>query len=132
MMILTNPSLEKIFPIILNISAFTGTLGCVFFLKWFGRRGSLLIGSLLISIFSLMLAYDFQNFNLTNVEENSPLSRGIIPIILLLIRITFSLTLGPVVWVYITEIVQPNITPLATTLNWLSLAINNTLFPIFL
>ena len=101
-MVLTNPSLEKIFPIILNISAFTGTLGSVLFLKWFGRRNSLIIGSFIITVCTFILAMNFSHFDLANPEDNSALSKGIVPIILLLTRITFSLTLGPIIWVYLT------------------------------
>ena len=49
---------------------------------------------------------------------------------ILLIRLSFSFTLGPLVWLYNTEIVQPNIMPLATTINWITVSIVNTSYPI--
>lgn len=42
----------------------------------------------------------------------------------------FGFTLGPVVWVYLPEIVQPNVLPYATLVNWLSAAAVMFLFPV--
>lgn len=42
----------------------------------------------------------------------------------------FGLSLGPVVWLYIPEIVQPNIIPYSTAANWISASLVISLFPI--
>lgn len=42
----------------------------------------------------------------------------------------FGLTLGPVVWVYLPEIVQPNVLPYATGTNWGTAAFIMLLFPV--
>ena len=42
----------------------------------------------------------------------------------------FGLTLGPVVWLYIPEIVQPNIVPFSTGMNWTGTSLVLLLFPI--
>ena len=42
----------------------------------------------------------------------------------------FGLSLGPVVWLYIPEIVQPKIIPYSTASNWISASIVIILFPI--
>lgn len=49
---------------------------------------------------------------------------------MIIIRTTFACTTGPVVWIYVSETVQPNIVAIATTVNWMTIAIANTLFPI--
>lgn len=41
----------------------------------------------------------------------------------------FGLSLGPVVWLYIPEIVQPNIVPFSTMANWISAFLIMLLFP---
>ena len=42
----------------------------------------------------------------------------------------FGLSLGPVVWLYIPEVVQPNIVPFSTGINWGGAALVMLLFPI--
>ena len=42
----------------------------------------------------------------------------------------FGLSLGPVVWLYIPEIVQPRIVPFSTATNWIIASIVIILFPI--
>jgi hypothetical protein len=42
----------------------------------------------------------------------------------------FGLSLGPVVWLYILEIVQPKIVPYSTAGDWISASIVIILFPI--
>lgn len=42
----------------------------------------------------------------------------------------FGLTLGPVVWIYLSEIAQPNILSLATAANWGTCSIVMLFFPI--
>lgn len=42
----------------------------------------------------------------------------------------FGMSLGPVVWLYIPEIVQPNIVPFSTGMNWTGTSLVVLLFPI--
>lgn len=42
----------------------------------------------------------------------------------------FGLSLGPVVWLYIPEIVSPKIVPFSTLSNWISASMVILLFPI--
>ncbi len=49
---------------------------------------------------------------------------------MVLFMASFGCTLGPVVWVYLPEIVQPNVLPYATMINWASAAAIMLLFPI--
>ena len=49
---------------------------------------------------------------------------------LVLFMANFGFTLGPVVWVYLPEIVQPNVLPYATMVNWASAAFIMLLFPV--
>ena len=132
LMLMTMPSLEKIFPIFLNIIAISGAIGSIVVLKCLGRKGALIYGSFLIGIFLFIVGYNFYIFNFDDLMDNSSLSKSIFVVMIVLIRFVFSLTLGPIVWLYITEIVQPNIVPFATTLNWISVSLVNTFFPILM
>ena len=42
----------------------------------------------------------------------------------------FGLSLGPIVWLYIPEIVQPNFIPFTTAINWTGASLTVILFPI--
>ena len=49
---------------------------------------------------------------------------------LFLYMAVFGVSLGPVVWLYIPEIVQPKIVPFSTATNWISCSLIIILFPI--
>lgn len=44
--------------------------------------------------------------------------------------ITYSLTLGPTVWMYVPEIIPAKFVPFATTLNWLASSMCIIILPI--
>jgi hypothetical protein len=44
--------------------------------------------------------------------------------------IDFGFTIGPIAWIYIPEIVEPNVIPYSTTMSWISSSIVIVLFPI--
>ena len=45
-------------------------------------------------------------------------------------RGAFSLSIGPVVWLYLPEIVEPSTTGIATMLNWLAAAFVSFAYPV--
>lgn len=58
------------------------------------------------------------------------LSLGLIIFGLVLFMANFGITLGPVVWVYLPEIVQPKILSYAAMVNWLTAAFIMLFFPV--
>lgn len=62
--------------------------------------------------------------------EYQGLGLALIIIGLILFMADFGLTLGPVVWVYLPEIVQADIMPYATGVNWGTAAFIMLLFPV--
>lgn len=44
--------------------------------------------------------------------------------------VAFGLSVGPIVWLYISEVVQPEVMPLSIGVNWVSSSIVIILFPI--
>lgn len=63
-------------------------------------------------------------------SPSSNIGLGFIILGLILFMANFGLTLGPVVWVYLPEIVQPDIMPYATGVNWGTAAFIMLLFPV--
>lgn len=51
---------------------------------------------------------------------------------LVIFMANFGLSLGPIVWLYIPEIVEPEVVPFSTLSNWASAAIVMILFPIMI
>ncbi len=49
---------------------------------------------------------------------------------LLSFMVNFAFTLGPLVWMYVPQVAQPNIVTLATAMNWFGATLVMFLFPI--
>jgi hypothetical protein len=64
------------------------------------------------------------------IKDASSLGEPLILIGLFMFMAVFGLSLGPVVWLYIPEIVQPKIVPYSTASNWISASLVIILFPI--
>jgi len=96
-----------------------------YLLTLIGRKALLQAGAFMACVGCGIIAIGFF------LENTSP-GISIVMIIfgLVLFMANFGFTLGPVVWVYLPEIVQPNILPYATMVNWISAAIIMLLFPI--
>jgi len=63
-------------------------------------------------------------------DSNDGLGSGLILFGLVVFMANFGLSLGPVVWLYIPEIVQPSIVPYSTLVNWGGASLVMLLFPI--
>lgn len=63
-------------------------------------------------------------------DSNTTLGNVLILTGLVIYMANFGVSLGPVVWLYIPEIVQPKIVPFSTGLNWTGAALTMILFPI--
>ena len=124
------PFIEKIFPVLINIVAIMGCFIAIPVIQRIGRKKTLTYGSLSLSISLGILSLSLGKFNFTNIETNSTLHSIWIMFVFIFIRLIFSISLGPLVWMYVPEIVQPNIVPYPTMLNWMTVAGVNLLFPI--
>lgn len=93
-------------------------------LRKFGRRTILLYGALFEGIACALIMIGF----FINGDDNS--GDSLILAGLFLYMAVFGLSLGPVVWLYIPEIVQPKIVPYSTASNWISASLVIILFPI--
>jgi hypothetical protein len=63
-------------------------------------------------------------------DDNSDLGSGFILTGLVIFMANFGISLGPVVWLYIPEVVQPGVVPYSTGINWAGAATVMIFFPI--
>ncbi len=96
-----------------------------YLLSRLGRRTILLFGTLLEGIACILISVGF-----FIKDNNSSASEVMILIGLFFYMAVFGLSLGPVVWLYIPEIVQPRIVAYSTTSNWICASLVIILFPI--
>jgi MFS family permease len=107
---------------------FEQTLGCFitgFALAKFGRKAILQFGSFTIGIACLLITIGF-----FIKETSKDASEYLVLTGLFAFMLFFGFSLGPVVWLYIPEIVQPNIVPYSTASNWIGASFVVILFPI--
>ena len=91
----------------------------------FGRKTILQGGVIGSVITNLIIAVGF----FMN-ESNPNISVILILVGLFSFMANFGLSLGPIVWMYIPEIVLPNFLPYSTMINWGGSALSILLFPI--
>lgn len=72
----------------------------------------------------------FSNFSIEEPSSNSMLVRLLLLLVFGTVRLGMTIAMGPVLWMYITEIVQPNITPWCYFVNWVMLGAISVIFPL--
>jgi SP family sugar:H+ symporter-like MFS transporter len=113
---------------LISMMIFTCIL-CAYVLKKVGRKTLLQLGTLVSIILLIILGTAY--LEVFNINGQLSTSQQIMIVVSLYIFMTsFGLTLGPVVWLYIPEIVQPNIVAFATLSNWTGGSLTIILFPI--
>lgn len=113
-------------PLITNLIIFIA-VGCSFYIiSKFGRRPLLLLGNLALTIICFILGAMF--YALAN-NGNNNIATGAMVFIVLFMFI-YGITVGPIVWLYVPEIVPPRIVPFATFNYWAGVAISMAITPI--
>lgn len=95
-------------------------------LHHFGRKTLLQIGVAVACVACIMSAVGFYL-----QDDYFDLSEKLIIVGLFVFMGNFGLSLGPIVWLSVPEIVQPRMVPFATASNWISASFIIILFPIF-
>lgn len=119
------PRYASAIPVILNFEQVLTCLITAFLVERFGRKNLLQFGTIGASIFLLLIAVGFFIQSDTDNTGNVMIIAGLVFYMLF-----YGLSLGPVVWLYIPEIVEPKIIPFSTLANWVSASIVMILFPI--
>lgn len=119
------PSLSNIIPVILNLEGVLASFVASLLLARLGRKIILQAGTLVSALSIMAVGIGFMV-----KESNGPLSNALVIIGLVVFMANFGLSLGPVVWLYIAEIVEPEIIPYSTLVNWTATTIVIVTFPI--
>jgi hypothetical protein len=80
-----------------------------------------------MGIANLLLTIGFRNMTSEETDEEG---RILITVGLFVFMAFYGLSLGPIVWLYIPEIVQDRVVPISTAVNWLFASVVIILVPI--
>lgn len=119
-----NPTFGYYTPLIFNGVQTIATFFAIVAINNHGRRSILLAGN------GLFAAYDIILGILFIFIQDSDVIFWIVFVILIFYNITYGVTLGPAVWLYVPEIIPAKIVPFATTLNWLGCSIAILILPV--
>lgn len=121
-----NKSLGLYAPLITNLIMFFA-VGCSFYIiSKFGRRPIILFGNLALGLICFALGAMF--YALDHNGNNSIASGAMVFIVLFMF--IYGITVGPVVWLYVPEIVSPRVVPFATFNYWVGVAVSMAITPI--
>ena len=119
------PKQKNLIPVILNFEQVIAAFVTSYLLSKLGRKTILQIGTI-AAVFSLVLiSVGFMVESLPESGQNALIIGGLV-----IFMANFGLSLGPIVWLYIPEIVEPEIVPFSTLSNWASAGLVMILFPI--
>ena len=111
-------------PLIINFVQFAATFGAITSLKLFGRKTILLAGNFGLGICDILLGILF-----IFIDKYSAAFWMVFAVLMIYMAL-FSTTIGPVVWMYVPEIIPAKVVPFATTLNWLGCSFCLIILPI--
>lgn len=119
-----NDVVSKWLQLVLIATQFLACLGTSFVLKKIGRKSLLQLGTGISFIVLTIIGVAFV------VMDSNTAQQILVIVSLYVFMISFGFTLGPVVWLYIPEIVPATIVPYTTLSNWAGASITIILFPI--
>lgn len=118
-------NIKNLLPVILNLEQTITPLVAGFLLTKIGRKAIIQIGTLTGIVSLLLIGIGFI------IGDNSlGLSHVLIIGGLVVFMANFGMSLGPIVWLYIPEILEPQLIPISTMANWASAAFITFLFPV--
>lgn len=103
------PQLQRVIPIYISLVYFISCFLSNFIIKYLSRRASFQLGTISICLCNLVIAIGYKlelNFILIIVFKG-------------ILLVMYGLTLGPLVWPYLPEVVPARVIPLAQTMNWI-------------
>lgn len=118
-------SVRYMVPSIINTIQLVGTLKSSYLLHHYGRKHLFVYGSLGIAI-SLMILY----FGLVIQDVNKGLGTFLVLFGLSLFSYIFGMTIAPCTWLYLSEIVDPELMPYAVISNRFTAFVSVLTFPI--
>ncbi len=123
----SDPNLRLLVPILINLEQVVAAIFASYLLTVVGRKPLLEIGTIISCLGCAIIA---GGLFLQKIEPG--IAYVMVLFGLVLFMANFGFTLGPVVWVYLSEIMQPKVFPYATTVNWISAALVMLVFPVII
>lgn len=117
-------SLRVYLPLIVNSVQLIVSFFAVFLLKSMGRRTVTLLGNGGLCIINLAIAILF-----IYIDDGDSVIIAV-SVLFVLFMIIFGLTLGPITWLYVPEIIPASMVPFATADNWAAATIVYSTIPI--
>ena len=107
------PGIASEMPLIVNAVPLITIVSSIFVLNKFGRKTITLLGNLGLGIIDIVIGilFLFSDWNPSGI---------IIVVLLFIYMLLFGLSAGPIVWMYVPEIIPARVVPFATMMNWLS------------
>ena len=93
---------------------FWAIFGSIYTTRQFGRRAIILSGSLGLAVCDIIIGICF------SYSDEYQEMFWIIFVVLIFYMVIYGLTIGPVVWMYIPEIIPASVVPFAATINCIS------------
>ena len=124
------PAFGKVFPIFINVFALVGCFGAIPAVRWLGRKKNLEYGALSISLVLILLSYTLSSYDFNDASKNPHSQSYLVMFLFISIRMLYSLSTGPIVFLYLSETVQAEILALSTMVSWFTVAGLNIIFPI--
>lgn len=114
---------SKLMQVFLISTQFIACVGTSFILGKIGRKALLQLGTGISTVVLMVIGVAF-------LALDGSAQQIIVITSLYIFMTSFGFTLGPVVWLYIPEIVPANVVPYTTLANWAGASITIILFPI--
>lgn len=114
-----DPRLALYAPLLANIIQLIATVTSICALAYFGRRSLILFGNFSLAVFDLIIGAMFLVLFLNNWQPAVDIALAFI----MLFMISYGVTIGPVVWLYVPEIIPARLVPFATAMNWIGCSI---------
>ncbi|CAM5999325.1 unnamed protein product [Sphagnum balticum] len=120
-----SPVLGIYLPLIVNAAQLVGNSTAVYLLSKLGRRTIALLGNGIVGAINLIIGLLFLFIN-----TNTSAIIIAVTVFLIIYMLIFGLTLGPITWLYVPEVIPADIVPFATVNNWVAATIVYTMTPI--
>ena len=120
------PSLRTAIPSLLNIEQIIATVLSSYFLLRFGRKSIMQLGTLIGAISVALIGFGF----ILQGRGVIQFGNALIIIGLVVFMGNFGFSLGPIVWLYIADILEPELIPFSTLSNWAAASLIIITFPI--
>jgi MFS transporter, SP family, arabinose:H+ symporter len=117
------PDLSDYCGLTINVLQFLATFCTIYVLTKVGRKSLTLFGNLALGLIDIAIGVLF-------IFDKSTAYGYTIFGLLILYNIIYGISLGPVVWLYVPEIIPAKIVPLATMMNWIGCSICVVFMPI--